>query len=91
MDKFSGKPGDNDFKVWVDDSQEATTDCGWDNKQRVQWFSWFLMGPARQHGRGQWGRKTSHPGLRQYKFTTASMVNDATTCNTHSLDLPKGC
>jgi len=47
MDKFSGKPGDNDFEVWVDDFQEATTDCGWDDKQRVQWFSWFLTGPAK--------------------------------------------
>ena len=31
----------------MDHFQEATTDYGWDDKQRVQLFSWFLTGPAK--------------------------------------------
>jgi len=53
MDKFSGKLGDNDFEVWVDHFLEATTDCSWDDKQRMQWSSWFLMDPAK----ATWQRK----------------------------------
>ena len=47
MDKFSGKPGENDFEVWIEDFQEATADCGRDDQQQVQWFFWFLGGPAK--------------------------------------------
>ena len=46
MDKFSERPGDNDFEVWVEDFQETTTDCG-DDRQTVQWFFWFLTGLAK--------------------------------------------
>ena len=43
IDKFRGKDGNDDFKVWVEDYKEATADCGWTDKQRV---GWFLSGPA---------------------------------------------
>ena len=45
--KFSGSGGDSDFASWVEDFEEASTDCGWSNTQRVRWFSWFIAGPAK--------------------------------------------
>ena len=31
LDKFSGKPGDGDFEIWLEDYLEATQNCGWSN------------------------------------------------------------
>ena len=45
--KFSGKGDDSDFALWVEDFEEASTDCGWSNTQRAKWFSWFVVGPAK--------------------------------------------
>jgi len=47
LEKFSGRTGDNDFEVWVEDFKEATADCGWNDQLRARWFSWFLAGPAK--------------------------------------------
>ena len=47
MDKFSGRQGGDDFEVWLTDFEEATAHCGWQDKQRMKWFSWFLSGPAK--------------------------------------------
>ena len=47
LEKFSGRTGDNDFEVWVEDFKEATTDCGWNDQLRARWFAWFLAGPAK--------------------------------------------
>ena len=45
--RFTGKCGDEDFEVWLADFHEATADCKWTDKQRAQWFSWFLSGAAK--------------------------------------------
>ena len=45
--RFTGKYGDEDFEVWLADFYEATADCRWTDKQRAQWFSWFLSGAAK--------------------------------------------
>ena len=42
VDKFSGRQGDDDFEIWLVDFKEATEHCGWQDKQRAKWFSWFL-------------------------------------------------
>ena len=47
VDKFSGRQGGDDFEVWLTDFEEATAHCGWQDKQRMKWFSWFLSGPAK--------------------------------------------
>ena len=47
LDKFSGCQGDDDFEIWLVDFREATEHCGWQDKQRAKWFSWFLSGPAK--------------------------------------------
>lgn len=47
VDKFSGRQGDDDFEVWLTDFEEATMHCGWQDEQRMKWFSWFLSGPAK--------------------------------------------
>ena len=48
VEKFSGKRAeDGTFEVWLDDFEEATTDCGWSDKMRATWFSWFINGPAK--------------------------------------------
>ena len=47
VDKFSGRQGDDDFEIWLVDFKEATKHCGWQDKQRAKWFSWFLSGPAK--------------------------------------------
>ena len=48
VSKFSGKPAeDGTFEVWLEDFEEATTDCGWRDKMRARWFSWFVSGPAK--------------------------------------------
>ena len=47
LDKFTGKTGDGDFELWLDDFQEVTEHCGWTNEQRAHWFSWFIAGPAK--------------------------------------------
>ena len=31
----------------MEDSEEASTDCGWSNTQQARWFSWFIAGPAK--------------------------------------------
>ena len=52
VEKFSGKRAeDGTFEVWLDDFEEATTDCGWTDNMKARWFSWFVSGPARLHGR----------------------------------------
>ena len=33
IDKFSGKDGNGEFEVWVEDYKEATADCGWTDQQ----------------------------------------------------------
>ena len=45
--RFTGKCGEEDFEVWLADFREATADCKWTDKQRAQWFSWFLSGAAK--------------------------------------------
>ena len=45
--RFTGKCGEEDFEVWLADFHEATADCKWTDKQRAQWFSWFLSGAAK--------------------------------------------
>ena len=45
--RFTGKCGEEDFDVWLADFREATGDCKWTDKQRAQWFSWFLSGAAK--------------------------------------------
>ena len=47
VEKFSGLTSDCDFELWLKDFEEASRDCGWSNKQRAQWFSWFISGPAK--------------------------------------------
>lgn len=47
VSKFSGSGGDSDFALWVEDFEEASTDCGWSDAQRARWFSWFIAGPAK--------------------------------------------
>ena len=47
VEKFSGREGDNDFEIWLMDFKEATEHCGWNNKQKTKWFSWFLSGPTK--------------------------------------------
>jgi len=44
VEKFFGKRAEDTFEVWLDDFEEATTDCGWTNKLRARWF---LSGPAK--------------------------------------------
>ena len=47
ISKFSGEKATDNFEVWLEDYMEATGDCGWNDKDRAQWFSWFLTGPAK--------------------------------------------
>jgi len=48
VSKFSGKQAeDGTFEVWLKDFEEATTDCGWSDKMRARWFSWFVSDPAK--------------------------------------------
>ena len=47
IDKFSGESAEEDFEVWLEDFVEATNDCGWTDKERARWFSWFIRGPAK--------------------------------------------
>ena len=47
ISKFSGEKAADNFKVWLEDYIEATGVCGWKDKDRAQWFSWFLSGPAK--------------------------------------------
>ena len=42
--KFSGKKGDNDFCLWL---EEASKDCKWTDELRARWFSWFVVDPAK--------------------------------------------
>ena len=44
---FSGKQGEEDFQLWLEDYEEATNDCQWSDKVRARWFSWFISGPAK--------------------------------------------
>ena len=45
--KFAGKKAeDGMFEVWLEDFEEATTDCGWTDNMRAR-FSWFVRGPAK--------------------------------------------
>ena len=45
--KFSGNGGDSNFALWVEDFEEASTDCGWSDTQCARWFSWFISRPAK--------------------------------------------
>ena len=65
VSKFSGDKGAaGDFEIWLEDFIEATGDCGWDDKCRAKWFSWFLTRQAKaswQHtlkaeDKAQWER-----------------------------------
>ena len=47
ISKFSGEKATDNFEDWLEDYMEATGDCGWDNKNQAQWFSWLLTGPAK--------------------------------------------
>ena len=33
--------------MWVEDYEEASNDCGWNDRERARWFSWFITGPAK--------------------------------------------
>lgn len=44
---FSGKTGEGDFEIWLEDYIEATQSCDWSNEQRAHWFSWFITGAAK--------------------------------------------
>ena len=47
VDTFSGKTGEEDFDVWLEDFVETTNDMGWSDQQRAYWFSWFITGLAK--------------------------------------------
>ena len=44
---FSGKRGEDDFQLWLEDFEEASADCQWSDQERARWFSWFITGPAK--------------------------------------------
>ena len=67
--RFTGKCGEEDFDVWLADFREATGDCKWTDKQRAQWFSWFLG----VHGREHSGKKRRNHGLTLFVFTKGTM------------------
>ena len=47
LDQFLAKPGEGDFKNFLEDYLEATQNCRWQDEQRTHWFSWFITGPAK--------------------------------------------
>ena len=47
INRVSTFSGASDFVAWLDDFVESTHDCGWDDNNRANWFSWFLAGPAK--------------------------------------------
>ena len=47
IQNFSGKRGEDDFQLWLEDYEEASNDCHWDDQDRARWFSWFITGPAK--------------------------------------------
>ena len=64
VEKFSGKRAeDGTFEVWLDDFEEATTDCGWTDDMRARWFSWFVSGPAK----ATWQRTLTTEQKRDWK------------------------
>ena len=64
VEKFSGKRAeDGTFEVWLDDFEEATADCGWTDKMRATWFSWFVSGPAK----ATWQRALSSDQKKDWK------------------------
>ena len=64
VEKFSGKRAeDGTFEVWLDDFEEATTDCGWTDDMRARWFSWFVSGPAK----ATWQRTVTTEQKRDWK------------------------
>lgn len=44
---FSGERGEDDFQLWLEDYEEASTNCQWDDNDRARWFSWFITGLAK--------------------------------------------
>ena len=44
---FSGKKGEDDFQLWLEDYEEASNDYQWKDNDRARWFSWFIEGPAK--------------------------------------------
>ena len=44
---FSGKRGEDDFLLWLEDFEEVLADCQWNNQERARWFTWFITGPAK--------------------------------------------
>ena len=44
---FSGKTGQDDFQLWLEDYEEASSDYKWSDKDRARWFSWFIEGPSK--------------------------------------------
>ena len=47
VQSFSGKKGEDDFQLWLEDYEEASKDCQWSDQDRAKWFSWFITGPAK--------------------------------------------
>ena len=43
VDKFSGKSDENNFKVWLVDFTEATTDCSWTDHDRASGLLGFCQ------------------------------------------------
>ena len=49
---FSGKRGEKDFLLWLEDYEEVSADCQWSDRERSRWFSWFITGPAKATWQG---------------------------------------
>ena len=47
VEKLSGRNDVCDFKLCLEDFEEASRDCDWNDHQWAQWFSWFITGPAK--------------------------------------------
>ena len=47
LQPFSGKQGEVNFQLRLEDYEEATVDCQWSDEERARWFSWFITGPAK--------------------------------------------
>ena len=72
MNKFSGRQGEDNFEVWLQDYVEAAEDCGWDDEKHARWFSWFLPGSR------QCQYNTRQIGARSQRCIVANMGSTLT-------------
>ena len=47
IQQFSGKGGEDNFLLWLEDFKEASADCQRINQERARWLSWFITGPVK--------------------------------------------